>query len=120
MSSYPTIDKSSGILYLIESGRNLVAYNVNLNKIVYNTRLKSDIYSNLIIYEEYIVLCDQKKIFVYTKDLNHVASYIPKGTVKGTNIVKDGPLQILVSDYQSWDNGKCDLCYSRVYELTKR
>lgn len=116
-TSYPTINSQTNTLYFVMKGTVLVAFDLNDRKIKAQANLKNYTCAVPIIFGEYIVICYEKRVEIFTENLSFISSHKLKGVVKGTNLLKPGILQILVSDYLAWDKGKCNVCYCRLYEI---
>jgi hypothetical protein len=118
-TSYPVLDSKTSTLYFIMGGIRLVAFDIISKSINKQAELKRHICTVPIIYGKYLVLCYEKQVNIYTKVLIFVYTYRLKGTVLGTTITGDDILQVFVEDRQSWDRGKSEICYSRLYEISK-
>jgi len=114
----PIIDHLNEMLYFIMDSNIIVQFDMQKNKIIRQEMLKKSVHSKPLIFNNHLILCYEKQVIIYTLDLKHVSNYRLKGSVLGTNIIQDSVLEILVSDYQSWDKGKSEICFSRLYELT--
>lgn len=115
---YPIMDSTTNTLYVIMEGTTLVAFDTESKVVKNQVKLKKHTCSTPVIYYDYVIICYEKQVSIYTKNLTLVSTHRLKGIVKGTNIT-DSVLQILVSDYGQWDNGKSNICYSRLYEICK-
>lgn len=113
----PVIDSYTNTLYFIMHGDTLTAFDTERKQIKHQVELKKYTCSTPVIYFDYVVICYEKQVNIYRKDLTLISTHRLKGIIKGTNITENGILQILVSDYQLWDSGKSDICYSRLYEM---
>lgn len=117
---YPVLEENTNTMFFIMEGTILVAFDIENKKIKHQVELKKYTSTPPIFFNDYVILCYEKQVHIYKKDLTFVHTYRLKGTVEGMNITEDNVLQILASDYQSWARGKSDICYSRLYELSKR
>lgn len=113
----PAIDDNKKVLYFIMNYNILVAFSITYNQIIYQAVLKKESFVTPIIYNDLIIICYEKRVAIYSNDLNLLYTYNLKGVIKSTGITKNGVLQILVSDYLSWDRGKSNISYSRLYEI---
>lgn len=116
-TSEPVFDESNNMIYFFMDGNVLAAFDIALNCIKYQFEFKKYSAAEPIILGEYIIICYERKVAIFTKELIPVSTHNVKGNIISVSLTNGGILEILTCDYRAWDSGKSDICYSMVYEL---